>query len=387
MFGWSFPVGKIFGVEVRLHTFFVFLLFLAMVWASFLEVTLMRGAVLWLLLLSAVAVREVARGLGAAWFGMQIRSVLLLPTGGILTYASPHDVARAGETKVGRWMALLGPIANIVCGLTLAGLMLTIAPAVNLIGMRWVTPMHLLRSLVWLNLLLAAINFLPAWPLDGSHFLEREGSPRARGNAGASARPRRVRALTSVGPAIAIGLILIGALLVNWWVIMAGLTILLGAQIERQGVVLEPAADLVKVRDVMLTEYSILSASATLEDAIEQARHTLQDVFPVVRAGNMVGSVARQSILDALDRTGDGYVQGIMTRTFETAAPGDSLVATLGRVSGASGASSQMVPVLEGERIVGIITPQNLQRSMGLVARKLRAGGTKASASDAENGR
>jgi len=30
------------------------------------------------------------------------------------------------------------------------------------------------------------------------------------------------------------------------------------------------------------------------------------------------------------------------------------------------------VPVVDGERIVGIITPQNLQRSMGIIARKSR---------------
>jgi predicted transcriptional regulator len=155
---------------------------------------------------------------------------------------------------------------------------------------------------------------------------------------------------------------------------MAGIAILLGAQAERQGLLLQSEGDIVKVSDVMLTEYSILSASATLEDAVEQARHTLQDVFPVVRAGNMVGAVARQNILEALESTGNGYVQGIMTRSFQTAAPGDSLIATLNRVTGAVGVSSQLVPVVEGERIVGIITPQNLQRSMGLLTRRVGRG-------------
>jgi CBS domain-containing protein len=122
----------------------------------------------------------------------------------------------------------------------------------------------------------------------------------------------------------------------------------------------------------MLTDFTILSASATLEDAMDQARHTLQDVFPVVRGGNMVGAVGRQNILEALESTGNGYVQGIMTRAFQVAAPGDSLIATLNRVTGVAGASSQVVPVVDGERIVGIITPQNLQRSMGLIARKSR---------------
>ncbi len=45
---------------------------------------------------------------------------------------------------------------------------------------------------------------------------------------------------------------------------------------------------------------------------------------------------------------------------------------TLRRIMAGQGA--QMVPVLEGDRIVGIITPQNLALSMGLLnqRRKLR---------------
>ena len=212
------------------------------------------------------------------------------------------------------------------------------------------------------------MNLLPAWPLDAARVVRGE---MVRGPGGAKGALGGLRMFARLGPAIAIGLIVFGLVSANWWLIMAGIGILLGAQAERQGLLLETSTDSVLVKDVMLTEYSILSASATLEDALVQARHTLQDVFPVVRAGNMVGAVARQNIVEALEATGNGYVQGIMMRTFQTAAPEDSLVATLGRVTGTAGASSQMVPVLEGEHIVGIITPQNLQRSMGLLTRSM----------------
>jgi predicted transcriptional regulator len=59
-----------------------------------------------------------------------------------------------------------------------------------------------------------------------------------------------------------------------------------------------------------------------------------------------------------------------MTRSFQTALPEDSLVNTLGRISGAQGA--QLVPVMQGERIVGIVTPQNLSQSMGLLNQSRR---------------
>ncbi len=367
MTGWSFPVGKVFGVKVRLHSFFLFLLGVSVLWAGYLNVMLVRGVVMWGLLLLAVAVREVARAVATAWFGLEVKSLLLLPTGGLLTYASAEDLARAGEPKVQRGMALVGPVANFAFGLTVAGLILTVSPTVNLWAAHWVTPTHLLRTMVWMNLLLGAVNLLPAWPLDAGRVMRGQIT---RAGGGQASQAAGLRLFARMGPAIAIGLVMVGTVTANWWLIMAGFAVLLGAQLERQGLLLQTESDTVRVGDVMLTEYSIVSASATLEDALEQARHTLQDVFPVVRGGKMVGAVARQSIVEALESEGNAYVQGIMTKLFQTAAAGDSLVATLNRVTGQVGASSQLVPVVDGERIVGIITPQNLQRSMRMLMRK-----------------
>ena len=59
-----------------------------------------------------------------------------------------------------------------------------------------------------------------------------------------------------------------------------------------------------------------------------------------------------------------------MTKSFQTALPDDSLVKTLRRIMGEQGA--QLVPVMEGERIVGIVTPQNLSQSMGLLNQSRR---------------
>jgi CBS domain-containing protein len=126
------------------------------------------------------------------------------------------------------------------------------------------------------------------------------------------------------------------------------------------------------MRDIMLTEFSMLSTSDTLEDALHKSVHSLQDDFPVVRGGNLVGVVSRQNILEALRAEGNGYVQGIMTKAFQIAQPDDSLGTTFRRITAGRGLS--LVPVVEGERIVGIVTLQNLMHSMGLLAesRKLQ---------------
>jgi CBS domain-containing protein len=158
----------------------------------------------------------------------------------------------------------------------------------------------------------------------------------------------------------------------NLWLAIMGAFVLIGAHMETQGILVQSDADSVLMRDVMLTQFSTLSASDTLEDALQRAVHSLQDVFPVVRGGNLVGAVSRQSIMEALATGGNSYVQGVMTRSFQTALPEDSLVRTLGRITAGHGA--QLVPVMQGERIVGIVTPQNLSQSMGLLnqSRRLR---------------
>src|ERR1700712_1212297 len=154
MRAWSFPIGRFFGVDVRIHIFFLILLGLSVSYASNLGVTGVRGLMLWFMLLLAVAVREVARGLGAAWWGLKLRGILLLPTGGLMTYQSTDSTERAATIDMQRRMALIGPAANILFGLVIGALVVTITPQVNLIERPWVTPAYLLRSLVWVNLLL-----------------------------------------------------------------------------------------------------------------------------------------------------------------------------------------------------------------------------------------
>jgi len=379
MRGWSFPLGRFFGVEVRIHAFFLLLLAVAIAAGSVAGASTGRVLALWFLLLLAVAVRELARALAAVWYGLDLRGILLLPTGGLMTYATIEATERAADPQMERRMAVVGPITSFSFGLLLAAIVIASAPGINLIVRPWITPSYLLRSMVWLNLLLGAVNLLPALPLDGGRVFRVGAASGAPGG-----KERRKPATTGarlgaglgfglgggLGQWIAIALVVAGLLLSNVWLVMLGAFVLIGAHMENQGLLVQSDVDSVRMRDVMLTQFSTLSASDTLEDALQRAVHTLQDVFPVVRGGSLVGAVSRQNILEALAANGNSYVQGVMTRSFQTALPDDSLVKTLRRIMGEEGA--QLVPVMEGERIVGIVTPQNLSQSMGLLNQSRR---------------
>ena len=167
MRGWSFPMGRLFGVELRIHASFLLLLCLSISYAVMENLTGGRGIVLWLLLFGAVLVREAARAMAAAWYDLPLRGILLLPTGGLLTYA-PSDGVRSGPTP-GRQkrLAVVGPVTSILSGLVFAALILALSPRLSLTARPWISPAHLLRSTVWIPVFLGLINLLPAAPLDG----------------------------------------------------------------------------------------------------------------------------------------------------------------------------------------------------------------------------
>src|ERR1700742_4406442 len=131
MRGWSFPLGRWMGVEIRIHTFFILLLGICMAYAESVHLPMSRGAGLWLVLLSAVAVREVARMMVAAYHGLQLRNILLLPIGGLVAYANAESAENAGTTRVQWRMALAGPIANLTFAGVVAMLILGMSPTLN----------------------------------------------------------------------------------------------------------------------------------------------------------------------------------------------------------------------------------------------------------------
>lgn len=373
MRGWSFPLGRWMGVDLRIHTFFLLLFGLCLLATNVANIASWRAIMLWLILLLAVVVREVARVIAAAYHGVQLRSILLLPIGGLFSYANPESTERASQGSAQTSMAIVGPLANFGFALAIGCLIAGASPHVELFAKPWVTPTHLMRSTVWLNVILGILNFIPAYPLDAGRML-RGGFTRTRGAAQAT------RAASGLGQILGLVAVLAGIALLflpnsglgsslSPWLIMGGFFIFIGAQLEDQGLVFQSVVDTVTMRDVMLTDFSTLSPSDTLEDALYKSIHSLQDEFPVVRGANLVGVVSRQGILEALRSEGNGYVQGVMSRTFQVAQPNDSLGAMIRRMAGGR---MSLIPVTEGDRIIGIVTLQNLMHSMGMLAEHRR---------------
>jgi CBS domain-containing protein len=361
MRGWSIPLGRWVGVEMRVHIFFPLL---ALV---FFGVSAgdgwQRGLALFCILVGSIAVRETARLLVAAWLGLRLRAVLLLPIGGLFAYANPESQEIANEGGGQFAIALAGPLANLATAAVLAATILGASSEVPLFGLPLITSAYLLRSMVWMQFFLGVLHFLPAYPLDFGRLI-RGGFARKHGFAPAG------RAATGLGQAIALGIMLAGMLLHSPWLILAGFFIMIGAQIEDQGVFFQSVVDTVRMREVMLTDFATLSASDTLADALVRCVHSLQEDFPVVRGPQLVGIVSRQRIVDALRNEGNGYIQAVMSRAFQVAKPEDTLGTTIRRLTAGHGLA--LIPVTESGRVVGIVSVQNLMSSMSLLSEQRR---------------
>lgn len=368
MRSWSISVGRLFGVDIRVHlTFLILPVFIY--WTDYAAhqgaVSGSRDLALVGIILACVGAHECGHMLAARRFGLVPKAVILLPLTGVALYDESRVEKQAASLMWKREVrvALVGPLVN----LALAGLTTAIFTAAGSGADLWKWPFlqaaNLPRSVVWANLYLAILNLMPAYPLDGGRLVRVYF---ARSLDLASATRRAV----SVSSAIAMVLIFAG-LFSDSWLTMIGVIVFSAANLEERALVFQSVLENVRLEEVMLTDFATLSPADTLEDALEKAVHSLQDDFPVVRGSDMVGVISRQRILDALRAEGNGYVQAVMSKIFEVSLRHDSLGSAFRKLTARS---SSIIPVVEDQRLVGIVTLQNLMHSMSLLAesRKLR---------------
>ena len=368
MRSWSISIGRLFGVDVRIHlTFLILPVFIY--WTDYAahqqNPNGARDLALVAIVLACVAAHECGHLFAARRFGLIPKAIILLPLTGVALYdeSRPERQPTAQMWKREVRVALAGPLVSLAMA-SLAALAITGAnTGVDLWSWPFFSASNLPRSIVWANLYIALLNLLPAYPLDGGR-LVRVFFARTMD------APSATRRAVAISSAISMVLIFAGLFSDNW-LTMVGVIIFSAAQLEERSLVFQSVLENVRLEDVMLTDFATLSPADTLEDALEKAVHSLQDDFPVVRGSDMVGVISRQRILEALRAEGNGYVQAVMSKISEVSLRQDSLGSAFRKLTARS---SSIIPVVEDQRLVGIVTLQNLMHSMSLLAesRKLK---------------
>ncbi len=364
MKNWSIPVGHLLGAELRIHVFSLVLLLPIWMTPPLSHTThdALRGVVLMLLMLGSALLHELAHSVVAIRNGVPVRSIVLLPLGGVSIMDNAPFASRKPDPAREIRIAMAGPLLSLGIAAAAAVLIEAAVPGAHLGARPWIHSASLLRSLVWTNIFLGLLNVLPAYPLDGGRILRAVLTRRM------DYLPATRRAVT-IGQGFAIAFFVLG--MYSLWFTVVGLFIFVAAQLEERSIEFQAVLETVRMEDVMLTEFSTLSPADTLEHALSKAVHSLQDDFPVVRGSNMVGVISRQRILDALRFGGNAYVQSVMNSAYEFAERTETLASAFRKITAKN---LSIIPVVDGEHLVGIVTLQNLMHSMGMLAesRKLQ---------------
>lgn len=360
---WSIIAGRFMGVELRIHLTFLFLLVFVLLTESVNHGTagVVRGLVLVAIIFGSVVLHEMGHAVVARRSGVPVKGIMLLPIGG-MTLMDPQDHLESIKNPVREtWIAVAGPIVNIVLAAISGAVVLTLSHPIDLWSRPWIATTALARSFFWTNVFLFAFNLLPAFPMDGGRVLRAWLARKMEFQ-------QATRRAVTVGHVFAAGFMLLGAVYSPWLMVL-GLFMFLAAQMEERTVLFQSVVETVRMEDIMLTDFSTLSPADTLEDALQKAVHSLQDDFPVIRGGDMVGVINRQTIVDRLRREGNGYVQAAMNKAFEIASRTESLASAFRKLTSRG---LTLIPVVDQERLVGIVTLQNLMHSMGLLAESRR---------------
>jgi len=160
---WSFHLGRLSGIPVRVHYTFLLLL-LWVVFRAFGAGASIAGALLdtvfVIAVFGSVVLHELGHALAARSFGVRTRKITLLPFGGV---ADLEQMPRSSRQEL--WIALAGPAVN----LAIAAALYVIAVALGGLsaGGAWLAGLSFLASLMWANVGLAVFNMIPAFPMDG----------------------------------------------------------------------------------------------------------------------------------------------------------------------------------------------------------------------------
>jgi CBS domain-containing protein len=156
---------------------------------------------------------------------------------------------------------------------------------------------------------------------------------------------------------LAIAMALYGLLAAQFMLVFFALFVYLGAAMEFAAATGRTLTHGIPVRAAMMTEFHTLEHGKTIRDAANLLLATSQQDFPIVHGDKVVGLLGRNLLLKALATEGqEAYVAGFMDRDFLSIEPETDLAEVLPLMA----QSGRCALVLEGEKLVGLLTTENL---------------------------
>lgn len=352
--GWSFKIGKLFGIDLKVHvTFLLVLLWGALNYGG--GAGPLYGVMVTLALFTLVVLHELGHSLAAMWYGIPVRDITLLPIGGVAR------LERMPEKPIQELIvAIAGPLVNVVLA---AGLL----PVVVLLGINNSGPflttmmepglLGLTSFLLFANISLVIFNMIPAFPLDGGRvFRASIGFFTSYQNA--------TRIAVNVGRFLAILLGVFAVVNLQFFLALIALFIFMAGSHEGQAVAARSLLRNVQAREALSDNHVALSPHATVGQVASMMLSSPQPNFAVLdpNDGQFLGVATSRSIAHAMQ---EGQWHKHVTDVMHHAKniPTIALNATLDEVQDKlSTASSQFVAVYDGLHFKGLITANDIYR-------------------------
>jgi Zn-dependent protease len=199
---WSWRIGRVAGINIFVHVTFLLILLWIVLAEYSLGVRAMAGTTLYMVaLFTIVVLHELGHALTARRFGVMTRDIILLPIGGVARLERmPRDPRQ--ELLV----AVAGPAVNVVLAVALLAVVRVTGPlpAADLYDFDPLLSVRgFLYQLVFVNVVLALFNMLPAFPMDGGRVLRALLAMRMSSYARATGIAARIGRVLALGLAAA----------------------------------------------------------------------------------------------------------------------------------------------------------------------------------------
>lgn len=365
-------IGSAFGIPIRLNWTFLLILpifaaFIAWDITGLVQVInetldaaidparVTAGFMPWILgfvsaigLFAGVLLHEFGHSLVALRYGYAIESITLWLLGGVANFAEFPENWRHELV-----ISIAGPIVSVLIGvgsyLAFVSLPASAAEARFVFG-----------YLAILNVVLAAFNMLPGFPMDGGRIL-RALLARTQPHAQATQQA------ATVGKLFAVLLGLVG-LFTNLFLILLAFFIYIAASGEAQQTTVKASFEGVRVRDVMTTkeELNTVTEDMTITELIARMFTERHMGYPVVRNNDLVGMITLDdaSSVDEVER--DAYrVRDVMSTDVKTIGPDSDAMEAFQQLQ--QHGVGRLPVVDETGDLVGIISRTDLMRAFNII--------------------
>ncbi|MDD5496272.1 MAG: CBS domain-containing protein [Candidatus Omnitrophica bacterium] len=347
----SIRLFRIFGISINIHVTFLLLLLL-----------FLSGGVKWLFILVAifffVTMHELCHSLVAKRFGITVREITLLPIGGIASMTGMPE-----KPLHELLISIAGPLFNIVIVLVFYFPLKILLGAETLLHPLSTATWPLTIAYVyWINLILAAFNLLPAFPMDGGRILRSILAQKV-------GYQKATRIAVNFGHIFALAFAYFGIVRFNIILIAIAIFIYMAASGEEMQVDVKETLKKFRVRDILSRDFLTLDKDATLSRVLELIFHSHQEDFPVMEGGRAVGFVTRQDIISGIHQHGmEKKVGDIMRKSFPVVKETDPLIKVHAAMQ-AGGMSA--LPVVRNGEVIGVVTLEDISRVYSIASHRV----------------